>query len=57
MYDNDVDKHMFEREGGIHMEPMQKLKNMIAKLNDDDDYIIKQLIAILFRYLEKRGRI
>ncbi len=39
------------------MEPMQKLKNMIAKLNDDDDYIIKQLIAILFRYLEKRGRI
>ncbi len=39
------------------MEPMQKLKNMISKLNDDDDYIIKQLIAILFRYLEKRGRI
>jgi hypothetical protein len=39
------------------MEPMQKLKNMITKLNDDDDYIIKQLIAILFRYLEKRGRI
>ncbi len=39
------------------MEPMQKLKNMINKLNDDDDYIIKQLIAILFRYLEKRGRI
>lgn len=39
------------------MESMKKLKNMLSKLNDDDDYIIKQLIAILFRYLEKRGRI
>ena len=57
MYDNDVEHHVFEHGGGIHMEPMQKLKNMINKLNDDDDYIIKQLIAILFRYLEKRGRI
>lgn len=39
------------------MEPMKKLENMIAKLNDEDDHIIRQLIAILFRYLEKRGRI
>lgn len=39
------------------MDPIQKLKNMIAKLNENDGYIIKQLTAILFRYLEKRGRI
>lgn len=39
------------------MDSMQKLKTMVAKLSKDDDYIIKQLAAILFRYLEKRGRI
>lgn len=37
--------------------PMQKFKNMLALLNEDDNYIIRQLAAILFRYLEKRGRI
>lgn len=42
---------------GVHMNSVQKLKNMIAKLNEDDGYIVKQLTAILFRYLEKRGRI
>lgn len=39
------------------MDSMQKLKGMITKLNEDDVHIIKQLIAIIFRYLEKRGRI
>ncbi len=39
------------------MDTMKKLKNMIAKLNENDSYIMNQLTAILFRYLEKRGRI
>lgn len=39
------------------MDSIQKLKSMITKLNEDDVHIIKQLIAMIFRYLEKRGRI
>lgn len=39
------------------MESIKKLENMITKLNEKDGYIVRQLIAILFRYLEKRGRI
>lgn len=36
---------------------MGELKKLINKLNDDDTQIIRQLISIIYRYLEKRGRI
>lgn len=40
------------------MYSLKRLKNMISKLDENDDsYIIKQLVIIVFRYLEKRGRI
>ena len=39
------------------MGSLQELKSMIAKLDENDSKIIRQLIAILFRYLEKRGRL
>lgn len=34
-----------------------ELLKLINKLDDDDIHIIRQLIAIIYRYLEKRGRI
>lgn len=34
-----------------------ELLKLINKLNNDDVHIIRQLIAIIYRYLEKRGRI
>lgn len=34
-----------------------ELLKLINKLDDDDIHIIRQLIAIICRYLEKRGRI
>lgn len=39
------------------MGSLQKLTFMISKLDENDSQIIKQLTAILFKYLEKRGRI
>lgn len=36
---------------------MGELKKLINKLNDDDAQIIRQLIAIIYKYLEKRGRL
>lgn len=37
---------------------MEKLKTLLTKLDDKkDSNIIKQLCAIIYRYLEKRGRI
>ena len=36
---------------------MVELKKLINKLNDDDGQIIRQLIAIIYKYLEKRGRL
>lgn len=36
---------------------MEELKSLLLKLNEDDLTIIRQLCAILYRYLEKRGRI
>lgn len=34
-----------------------ELLKLIEKLNDDDLHIIRQLISIIYRYLEKRKRI
>lgn len=39
------------------MNYLDDLKDMISKLEKRDERIVKQLIAILFRYLEKQGRI
>lgn len=37
---------------------MEKLKTLLTKLDDKkDSNIIKQLCAIIYRYLEKRGRL
>ena len=36
---------------------MKELKRLISKLNETDSYIIRQLCAIIYRYLEKRGRL
>lgn len=36
---------------------MEKLMQLILKLNENDSQIINQLCAIVYRYLEKRGRI
>ena len=36
---------------------MEQLKNLLSKLNESDSEIIKQLYSILYRYLEKRGRL
>lgn len=41
--------------GGTYME---QLKTLLSKLDEDNDLnIIRQLCAILYRYLEKRGRL
>lgn len=36
---------------------MEKLKILLSKLDNSDHKIIQQLYAILYRYLEKRGRL
>lgn len=36
---------------------MEKLQILLSKLDDSDYKIIQQLYAILYRYLEKRGRL
>lgn len=37
---------------------MEKLKTLLMKLDDKkDSNIIRQLCAIIYRYLEKRGRL
>nr|DAD89719.1 MAG TPA: hypothetical protein [Siphoviridae sp. ctWDo30] len=36
---------------------MEELHNLLAKLNENDSKIIKQVCAILYRYLEKQGRV
>ena len=36
---------------------MEGLKILLSKLDDSDHKIIQQLSAILYRYLEKRGRL
>ncbi len=36
---------------------MNELQVLISKLNESDAIIIRQLCAIIYRYLEKRGRI
>lgn len=33
------------------------LIKLVDKLNDNDHHIIRQITAIIYRYLEKRGRI
>lgn len=48
---------MFLQMGGNEV---LKLNELLSKLNESDESdckIIKQLVAILYRYLEKRGRI
>ncbi len=39
------------------MNSLDDLEKMISKLDKRDECIVRQLISILFRYLEKRGRI
>lgn len=36
---------------------MEELNYMLSKLNVTDTHIINQIVAILYRYLEKRGRL
>lgn len=36
---------------------MEELNKLLLKLNENDSQIIRQLYAILYRYLEKRGRL
>lgn len=36
---------------------MEELKILLSKLDNSDHKIIRQLYAILYRYLEKRGRL
>lgn len=37
---------------------MNKLKELLSRLHPEkDSYIIRQLYAIVYRYLEKRGRL
>nr|DAJ10886.1 MAG TPA: hypothetical protein [Caudoviricetes sp.] len=36
---------------------MDELNILLSKLNGNDYRIIKQLVSILHRYLEKRGRL
>lgn len=33
------------------------MADLLNKLKPEDEYIIRQIKAILYRYLEKRGRI
>lgn len=36
---------------------MDKLNNLLKKLDKNDEQIINQLYAIIYRYLERRGRL
>lgn len=36
---------------------MEELMELIKKLDDKDISFIRQVIALIYRYLEKRGRI
>lgn len=36
---------------------LEELTVLISKLNDSDIFIIKQAYAMIYRYLQKRGRI
>lgn len=56
MYYTQCIEHVFERRGVV-MNSLDDLEKILSKLDERDECIIKQLIAILFRYLEKRGRI
>lgn len=50
---------MFAKElrvGGQRMDK-NRLTNLIDKLDKDDSHIIRQIIAIIYRHLEKRGRV
>ncbi len=40
--------------GSIYMKELMKL---LSKLNNGDSRIIRQIYAIVYRYLEKRGRL
>ena len=53
-YHNVNGKPQTPRWGGLHMEELEKL---LSKLSEEDCRIIKQICAIVYRYLEKRGRL
>ena len=36
---------------------MEKLQGLLSKLNDKDIRFIEHLYALVYRYLEKRGRL
>lgn len=36
---------------------MDELYMLLSRLTDDDGYIIRQIYAILYRYLERRNRL
>lgn len=36
---------------------MEKLQSLLSKLDDKDIRFIEQLYALIYRYLEKRGRL
>lgn len=36
---------------------MEELGKLLSKLSEEDVRIIKQVCAIVYRYLEKRGRL
>lgn len=36
---------------------LREINDMLMKLNEEDIRIIKSLYTILFKYLEKRGRV
>ena len=45
------------RSGILEELHMKDLKSLLSKLNESDYKIIRQLYAILYRYLEKQGRL
>ena len=42
--------------GGANMKDMKELKMLISRLHENDSAIIRQLCAVIYRYLERRGR-
>ena len=36
---------------------MEQLQNLLSKLDESDKAIIRQLYAVVYRYLEKRKRL
>lgn len=36
---------------------MEELEKLLSKLSEEDGRIIKQICVIIYRYLEKRGRL